>query len=102
MLNLTDGAKELLDQHFANKSEIPLIRVYLAAGWGGPQLGLALDEQKETDEVINSNGYTFIMEKSLTQTAGQVEIDGGQFGFQITSNLNAGANDQGCSSCSSC
>jgi len=32
MLTLTDGAKELLDEHFANKTEIPLIRVYLAAG----------------------------------------------------------------------
>ena len=32
MLTLTDGAKELLDQHFANKTEIPSIRVYLAAG----------------------------------------------------------------------
>ncbi len=32
MLNLTDGAKELLDKHFAEKEEIPSIRVYMAAG----------------------------------------------------------------------
>jgi len=65
-------------------------------------LGLALDEQKETDEAINSNGYTFIVDKSLMQTSGPIEIDGGQFGFKISSNLNAGANAEGCSSCSSC
>ncbi len=32
MFDLTDGAKELLDQHFAEKEEIPSIRVYLAPG----------------------------------------------------------------------
>ncbi len=32
MLSLTEGAKELLDQHFQGKKEIPSIRVYLAPG----------------------------------------------------------------------
>jgi hypothetical protein len=32
MFDLTDGAKELLDQHFANKTEVPAIRVYMTAG----------------------------------------------------------------------
>ncbi len=32
MLSLTEGAKELLDQHFENKTDIPSIRVYLAPG----------------------------------------------------------------------
>jgi hypothetical protein len=32
MLTMTDGAKELLDQHFAQKEEIPSIRVYMAPG----------------------------------------------------------------------
>lgn len=32
MLDLTHGAKELLDQHFAQKTEIPSIRVYMAPG----------------------------------------------------------------------
>jgi hypothetical protein len=32
MLDLTEGAKELLDQHFAQKTEIPSIRVYMAPG----------------------------------------------------------------------
>ncbi len=31
MLNLTDGAKELLDQHFAQQ-EVKPIRVYMAPG----------------------------------------------------------------------
>jgi hypothetical protein len=32
MLTLTDGAKELLDQHFAQKDEVSPIRVYMAPG----------------------------------------------------------------------
>ncbi len=32
MLTLREGARELLDQHFENKTEIPSIRVYLAPG----------------------------------------------------------------------
>ncbi len=32
MLTLTEDARELLDQHFENKKEIPSIRVYLAPG----------------------------------------------------------------------
>lgn len=32
MLQLTPGAKELLDQHFAQQEEIPSIRVYMAPG----------------------------------------------------------------------
>ncbi len=32
MFTLTEGAKELLDQHFENKTEVPSIRIYLAPG----------------------------------------------------------------------
>jgi hypothetical protein len=32
MLDLTEGAKELLNQYFAQKTEIPSIRVYMAPG----------------------------------------------------------------------
>jgi hypothetical protein len=32
MFDLTDGAKELLDQYFAQKQEVPSIRVYMSPG----------------------------------------------------------------------
>lgn len=102
MLHLTEGTKELLDQHFANKNEVPFIRVYMAVGCSGPQLGLALDEQKQTDDAITSKEYTFVVDKSLLQTAGPIEIHRNQFGFSISSNLNTGNSAQGCASCSSC
>jgi len=100
MLSLTDGAKELLDQHFENKKDIPSIRVYLAPGWGGPQLNLALDEQRENDEVFVFDNYTFLIDKNLLQSVAPVEIDGTPWGFKITSSLSS--SNEGCASCSSC
>ena len=100
MLNLTTGAKELLDQHFSGKQEISPIRVYMAPSCGGPSLGLALDEQKDTDDILEVQGYTFLVDKSLMQTAAPIKIDGSPCGFKVTSSLNT--EDGGCSSCSCC
>ena len=66
-------------------------------------MGLALDEQRDTDEVFKVDGYTFLVEKSLNQTAAPIQIDGNQFGFKVNSQLNTSQGaDSGCSSCSTC
>ena len=98
MLYLTPKAKELLDQHFAEKQETSSIRVFMAPSCGGPSLGLALDEQKDTDDVHEVQGYTFLVDKSLMQTAAPIMIDGSPYGFKITSSLST--EDRGCLSCS--
>lgn len=101
MFTLTEGAKEQLDNYFAQQTEIPSIRIYLAGGWGGPQLGLALDEQKDTDDVFEDSGYTFLVDKSLMQTASPITIDASQYGFKVDSSLKMDAGG-GCGSCTSC
>ena len=63
-------------------------------------MGLALDEQKDTDDVFEVKGYTFVVDKSLLQTASPIEVDGSPYGFRVNSNLSASGD--GCSSCSSC
>jgi hypothetical protein len=63
-------------------------------------LGLALDEQKDTDDVFDVKGYTFVVDKSLMQTASPIVVDGSPYGFRVTSNLATEAG--GCASCSSC
>ncbi len=100
MLYLTPGAKELLDQHFSEKQETSPIRVFMAPSCGGPSLGLAMDEQKETDDVQQVQNYTFLVDKSLMQTAAPIVIDASPYGFKITSKLSTEGG--GCSSCSSC
>ncbi len=101
MINLTDGAKELLDKYFAEQEEISSIRIFMAPGCGGPQLGLALDEQKETDDSFNLKGYTFLVDKSLLEVASPIEVDGSTYGFNISSQLSTQASG-GCGSCSCC
>jgi hypothetical protein len=52
--------------------------------------------------VFSVNGYTFLVDKSLLQTAAPIEIDGTPYGFKIGSQLSANAGGSGCSSCTSC
>ncbi len=64
-------------------------------------MNLALDEQRENDEVFVFEPYTFVIDKNLLESVAPVEIDGSAWGFRITSKLSSQAND-GCASCSSC
>ena len=53
ILKITDSARDLLKQVFQEKDAAG-IRVYFAGyGWGGPQIGLALDEP-EADDIIET------------------------------------------------
>ncbi len=59
---------------------------------------MALDEPKDTDDVFNQDGYSFLVEKELMQKAQPITVDLSYMGFQIHSNLELGG---GCgSSCS--
>lgn len=100
MLTLNVSAKEQLDAHFSGKTKEP-IRIYLASGCGGPRLGLALDEQKDGDQVFEVDGYSFLMEESLFEQAKPVTVDFDQnVGFAIRSSMKFPENAGGCSSCS--
>ena len=62
-IEVTEKAKtelsSVMSEH-ADKS----IRLYIqGAGWGGPRLGMALDEPTENDATINSGGIDFIYSK---------------------------------------
>jgi len=100
MFELTESAKNQLERYFANQEKSP-IRVYLAAGWGGPRLALALDEQKENDNVYEVKGFQFLVDKSLMETAAPIEVDLNESGFIIKSSLKLDPTG-GCGSCTSC
>ena len=41
------------------------LRLFIqGVGWGGPRLGIALDELKDNDEKINSNGIEIIFDSN--------------------------------------
>ena len=47
---------------------------------------MALDEPKDTDEVFNVDGYTYLIEKALLAKAHPVKVDFRTIGFYITGN----------------
>ncbi len=54
----------------------------------GPVLGLCLDKKKPQDESFHIQGVTFIVDKSLLEQCGSINIDfieaGNNSGFKIT------------------
>lgn len=70
MIYVTDTAKNELQKHLAEKAlENHTIRLYMTSfGWGGPRFGLALDELVEGDQLIEAEGFNFVMERDLYDT----------------------------------
>jgi len=64
-------------------------------------LALALDEQKDNDNLYDVKGFQFLVDKNLMETVAPIELDMTEGGFIIRSSLQLAAG--GCSSsCSSC
>ena len=63
-IKVTDKAsKELLA--VLKDQESKKIRLFIqGVGWGGPRLGLALDELKEMDETVLTNGIEIIFDRN--------------------------------------
>ncbi len=74
-IEITDSAKvELLPILKENTKKF--IRLFIqGAGWGGPRLGLALDELKSEDEKVTTNGIDVIFDKSEKDSINGSTID---------------------------
>lgn len=60
------------------------LRVFIAGmGWGGPSFGLGLDHKKEDDLVEEIGGITFLMEKYIEASFGQVEIKWNGYSYVV-------------------
>ena len=59
---------------------------------------MALDESKESDEVFEKDGFTYLIDKAFLEKIKPVKIDFLTMGFHITSSLELGGG--GCGSCS--
>ena len=99
MVEVTASATEQISEYFKGKDSQP-IRVFLnEGGWGGPSLGLVLDEPKDDDTVFDVEGFQYLINNNLLEKAQPIKIDFLQMGFKIDSGLEFGA-DTGCGSCS--
>ena len=73
---LTEIKNVLKEKNTASKK----IRIFLAGiGWGGPTFNLALDEQKENDEIYLEDSVDFIADRSLIEQYRGFKIDYSNF-----------------------
>lgn len=101
MFTLRENARKELESFFHDKPQSP-VRIYLApGGCSGPRLGLALDEAREDDEVVEQDGFKFCAEKHLWEQIGGVSIDLSSMGF-IVEPVNPLPAPEGGSACGSC
>lgn len=74
-MNITDGAKQSLESIFKEKSA-KNIRLYnIGGGCCGPQVGLSLDEPKETDVVQVINGIQVAIDPHVAAAVAEVTLD---------------------------
>ena len=64
MFQVTEKALEMINELLKDREEAHTIRfVMTEGGCAGPSLGMALDDQKEDDEMFKENGITFVISK---------------------------------------
>lgn len=91
-IKLTNRASEELKKILTEKNaKNQKIRINLKGiGWGGPSFNLALDEQKDDDEIMEVEGMTFLVSKKLLSQFQNFTIDYSKFflqrGFSIYAN----------------
>ncbi len=94
MFQATDKAIEMIKQFLQNRQGEGAVRVLLQSGCCGSALGMALDEPKETDQIIQEQGITFAIDTDLLEKANPIRLDfieaGERSGFKFTSALPAG------------
>lgn len=103
MLDVTTQANEKLIEYLqANNISSPLRIALMQGGCSGPSLGLALDEEKPTDELFARQNLTFLVEKDLLEQCGSITVDyaeaGTRSGFTVTSAKPLPDTGGGCSS----
>lgn len=112
MITVNPLAAEKLSAYLSENNINSPVRIAIMNGCGGPSLGLALDEKKETDHVSEEERFTLLIAKDLAEECGTVTVDyvekesgcgcGGGGGFALNSEKPLPGAGGGCGgSCSS-
>ena len=76
MFQVSEEASDKMKQFLEGGEGPKSIRILMTeGGWRGPYLVMALDEQKEDDEVITDKGVTFIIDKELYNRVKPIHIE---------------------------
>jgi iron-sulfur cluster assembly protein len=75
VFEVSEEASEKIKQFLEGREGLQAIRVLMTeGGWKGPYLVMALDEQKEDDEVFTDRGVKFVIEKALFERVKPIQI----------------------------
>jgi Fe-S cluster assembly iron-binding protein IscA len=75
MFAVTEEALENIKKFQDERKGAQPIRILMSEeGWKGPHLVMALDEQKDNDEVFAEKGATFVIEKALFDRVKPIRI----------------------------
>lgn len=112
MLEVTEIALTNVKEYMSQQKIDSAIRITLmSSGCSGSSLGLAVDEAKDTDHILERDGVSFVVDKKLVETCGLIKVDfiekkddrcgcGTRGGFAVTSEKPLNSGGCGCS-CSS-
>ena len=108
MFQVSDMASTELKKVMEKNADKGSLIIFLQGmGWGGPALGMTLDESIDGKEKLESNGITAYVDTglvgSLKQLASTIEVDfisnpNGQSGFSVRA---VGGNNDACGGCPS-
>lgn len=71
------------------KTKNQVVRIKISSyGWGGPSLGVALDEQREDDVVYELDGVKFAASEDISYLLEDAEILKIAYGYRVRRNLN--------------
>ena len=74
MLNITEKALAALSETVKEKASS--IRILVKGyGWGGPVFGIALDEQKDGDQVVMIEEHQFVIDSELVDLFKGFSVD---------------------------
>ena len=89
MFTVTEKAQQQIAKYF-EENEIKPIRVFPIDGCGGPQISMALDQQKTNDHAFEFGGFQFLVDKDFLAQAQPIKIDFTGNGFIITTPFEMG------------
>ncbi|MFB5086968.1 adhesin [Psychrobacillus sp. PGGUH221] len=84
-MNITDGAKKLLEK-VLNEKGAEAIRLFTNAGCCGPQFALSLDAPLESDTIQTINGIKLAIDSQVNNTEGltlDIEENDGRAGLVL-------------------
>lgn len=76
MLEVSTEANEKLVEYMNENNITSSFRVFMTeGGCSGPSLALALDEEKDGDQVFTEEGTVFLVNKALLEQCGTIKLE---------------------------